>query len=341
MTDSSMPSRRQALAAAGAFTLLLTGCAHTRVPAGPVRIAHAQGETVLPALPRRVAVFDLAALDILQAIGVDAVGVPGARFPDYLSAFAADKYPRIGTLFEPDYVAVRATRPDLIIVAGRSASKLAELNKIAPTIDLSTSTQTFIASVVQNILLLGRLFDRQAQAAAKSEQLLASVRQLHAKSAKAGKGLLLFAVGSGLNPQPAQTRFGILYELVGITPAITAADLPAPQPRQPAAAAGTPEAAAADATRARAAQAQAARLAQLLAQKNPDWLFVLDRPAATGGEPIAPKLLAANAAVAKTTAGQKQQIILLDAPTWYLVGGGVTALENSIAAISAAFDGKR
>ncbi|RYG07077.1 MAG: hypothetical protein EON92_19025 [Burkholderiales bacterium] len=128
MTDAFLPTRRHALAAAGAFTLLLTGCAQTRhrTGAGPVRITHAQGETVLPALPQRVAVFDLAALDILQSLGADVVGVPAARFPDYLSAYAADKYPRIGTLFEPDYAAVRAARPDLIIVAGRSASKLAE-----------------------------------------------------------------------------------------------------------------------------------------------------------------------------------------------------------------------
>jgi len=341
MLPSSGASRRRALAGlAGASTLLLAG----RSPAqgnGP-GVAHAQGLTTLPAPPKRVAVLDLAALDILQALGIAPVGVPKVNFPPYLAAYGDDAFPKIGTLFEPDDEALRAAQPDLIINAGRSANKYAALSRIAPTIDLSSSTQGFVASVARNILLLGRLFDRQAQAAARAEQLLANARALQDKGARAGKGLLLFAVGNGLAPQAPQTRFGIVYEVAGITPLMAAADQPpararARQPQAPAE--GTPEAAAAEAARARQSQEQAERLARLLA-RDPDWLFVLDRPSATGGEPIAPDLLAANAAIAQTTAWKKQQVIHLDAPGWYLVGGGPTMLENSMASIRAAFDGK-
>lgn len=341
-TFSATPTRRTALAGLGAFTLVLAGGA--RAQGSGIRVRHAQGEVLLPAAPQRVAVFDLATLDILLALGVQAVGVPQVRMPAYLASQGADKPPAIGTLFEPDHDAVRAVRPDLIIVAGRSSAKYDELSKIAPTLDLSTSTQGFVASVAQNVLLLGRLFGRPEQAAAQAEQLLAAVRRLNTKGDKAGRGLLLFAAGSGLAPQPAHTRFGILYELVGIQPAITAADLPAAQPRaarQPAPAAGSPEAAEADARRARQALEQEQRLARLLAERNPDWLFVLDRPSATGGEPVAPARLAGNAAVLKSTAWQKQQVVHLDAPTWYLVGGGLTALHNSIGQIESAFDASR
>ena len=103
-------------------------------------------------------------------------------------------------------------------------------------------------------------------------------------------------------------------------------------------AAGTPEAALAEQARTRQAEQQEARLASLLGQRDPDWLFVLDRNAATGGPAVAGKLLAHNAAVTKTTAWTKRQVIDLDAPAWYLVGGGLTALHDSIARIGAAFD---
>jgi ABC-type Fe3+-hydroxamate transport system substrate-binding protein len=54
-------------------------------------VADAKGETVLETAPRKAAVFDLAALDILNALGVDAVaGVPkGAEgkgnFPPHIA----------------------------------------------------------------------------------------------------------------------------------------------------------------------------------------------------------------------------------------------------------------
>ena len=346
-------SRRLALGGiASTFILLVPGQGNAQAnaqgsvqssPRGGFEAVHAQGRTMLPATPRRVAVFDLAALDILQALGVDVAGVPDAAFPAYLAGDGGARYSKVakvGSLFEPDYGALSAVRPDLIVVASRSSAKFAELSRIAPTIDLSTSTTAFVPSVARNILLLGRIFGRQAEAAALTEQLLADAQALQAKGAKAGTGLLLFVAGQGISPQPAQTRFGVFYELAGIAPAITAADLPPARPRaarQPDPVAGSPEAAAADEARKRQSAQQAARLAALLAQRDPDWLFVLDRNAATGGQPVAEKLLAGNAAVMKTKAWAKRQVVYLDAPTWYLVGGGATALKSGIAQIDAAF----
>ena len=332
-------SRRCAIAGLASLLLAPTVWAQS----GGLLVRHANGETRLPGTPRRVAVFDLAALDILQTLGVEVTAVPKAQFPAHLAAYGADKYIKAGTLFEPDAAALRAMQPDLIIVGSRSASKYADMSAIAPTIDLSTSTQSFVGSVVANMLTLGRLFDRQAQAAAKAEELLLATRTLQAKGAKAGKGLLLFVAGQGISPQPAQTRFGIIYELVGITPAVVASDLPPPRARavagQPAApAAGSPEAAAAEAQRRRDAELREQQLATLLAKVQPDWLFVLDRNAATGGQAQAEKLLAANSAIQQTPAGRSQRVVHLDAPSWYLVGGGYGVLENTIAQVGKAFD---
>ncbi len=319
--------RRLALGGiAGACALLLTPAALAQA----LVAEHARGSTSLPARPRRVAVYDLAALDLLQALGVEVAGVPKARMPTHLAGYEAERYARIGTLFEPDYAALKALQPDLIICGSRSANKFKELSAVAPTIDLSTSTASFLASVTRNLLLLGRLFDRQAQAAARAEQMLTAVAGLQARAAKAGKGLLLFVAGQGASAQAPQTRFGILYELVGIAPAVSAVDLPAAAPRGQAA----PD----EAERQRQAEQRAAQLASLLAQRNPDWLFVLDRNAATGGQAVAEQLLAGNAAVTGTTAWRKQHVVHLNAPDWYLVGGGVTVIDKTVAQIGAAFD---
>ena len=305
-------SRRSALT--GLSSLLLAPVAWAQ--AGGLLVHHAQGETRLPAVPQRVAVFDLAALDMLQTLGVAVAAVPKVQV-------------------------LRALKPDLIIVASRSASKYAEMSAIAPTIDLSTSTQAFMASVVSNLLTLGRIFDRSALAAEKAETLLLAARALQTKSTKAGKGLLLFVAGQNISPQAAQTRFGVIYELVGITPAVAASDLPAPRPRataeQAAPVAGSPEAATAEATRRREAELREQQLASVLAKAQPDWLFVLDRNTATGGAAQADKLLTANSAVQQTPAWSRRQVIPLDAPSWYLVGGGYQVVSDTIAQVDRAF----
>lgn len=343
MPNNFQISRRAAITSMGSLALMsLLPQAHAQGSGFVVQ--HAKGETRLPASPRRVAVFDLAALDTLQALGVEVAAVPKANFPAHLNAYSADRYVKAGSLFEPDEAALRALKPDLIIVGSRSASKYAEMSAIAPTIDLSTSTQSFLASVTANMLTLGRIFKRQTQAAAKAEELLVAARGLQTKAEKAGKGLLLFVAGQGMSAQVAQTRFGIVYELIGITPAVVAADLSPPRARaaaqQPAPAAGSPEAAAAEEVRRREAAQRDEQFTALLARVQPDWLFVLDRNAATGGQAAAAKLLEASAAIQQTPAWSRQRVVHLDAPSWYLVGGGYGVLQNTIAQVGAAFDGR-
>lgn len=319
-------SRRLILTgAAGGFTLLTAGTAASSVP--PQRVVHAAGETVLTSVPKRVVVFDLGALDVLDALGVQPAGVAGGRFPGRLAGYGAETYAKVGTLFEPDYAAVRAARPDLIIVGGRSASNYAELNAIAPTLDLSTSTTGFIGSVVRNILLLGRIFDRRTEASASAERLLSAIGALHART-KGQDALVLFAAGSGVQPQAPYTRFGVIYEVLGMQPVATPFDLPPSPPRSEAGSLS-------DADRARLSADQAAALAVVM-DRDPDWLFVLDRASATGGEPAAPALLAASQAISRSRAWREDRVVHLDAPGWYLVGGGPSTLEASIAQIASA-----
>src|SRR5690606_15889054 len=96
-------------------------------------------------------------------------------FPEYMKKYQGNEYVKIGTLFEPDYEAVNAAEPDLIIVAGRSAAKYGELSKIAPTLDLTTNAKNFIADTEANVEKLGEIFRKESEAKTEPEKLGAAL----------------------------------------------------------------------------------------------------------------------------------------------------------------------
>ena len=60
---------------------------------------------------------------------------------------------------------------------------------------------------------------------------------------------------------------------------------------------------------------------EYLKEKNPDWLFVLDRSAAIGEEGQAAKDVLNNPLVAETIAWKKGQVVYLDSGTYLAAGG--------------------
>ncbi|PWL18634.1 iron ABC transporter substrate-binding protein [Falsochrobactrum shanghaiense] len=280
--------------------------------AADINIKHAQGETAVPANPQKVVVFDFATLDNLDRLGVEIIGIPSnIAFPDYLKKYEGDDYTKVGTLFEPDYEAVNAAEPDLIIVGGRSAAKYAELAKIAPTIDLTVDAKNFVSDVEANVEKLGRIFDKETEAKAEVEKLDAAIKALHEKAAGKGKGLMILTSGGKMSAYGPGSRFGTLHDEFGIEPA--APDLSIGNHGQPIS-------------------------AEFLLEANPDWLFVIDRDAAIGREGNSAKQLLDNDLVRQTNASKNDQIVYLVSQNWYLVGGGLGAMHNNIEQLSQAFD---
>src|SRR5690606_21607101 len=113
-------------------------------------VEHASGKTSIESAPKKTVVFDLASLDTMQALGIQASAVPEARYINQLAAYADKSVPKVGSLFEPNYEAVNAQSPDLIVVGGRSAPKYADLSKLGPTIDLTVNNTDLLASVKHN-----------------------------------------------------------------------------------------------------------------------------------------------------------------------------------------------
>lgn len=277
-----------------------------------ITIKHVQGETAVPVKPAKTITFDLATLDNLDRLGVDIVGLPKANLPKYLSKYAGDNYAKVGTLFEPDYEAVNAAEPSLIIVSGRSAPKQPELAKIAPTIDLTVNATNFIADVKNNVETLGRIYGKEDVAKDEIAKLDASIAALKEKTAGKGKGLLVMTSGGKMSAYGPGSRFSMLHSEFGVE----AAD-----PELSVGSHGQPIS------------------AEYVLEKNPDWLLVIDRDAAVGAkEGNAASKVLDNDLVNQTTAWKKNQVIYLDPMNWYLVGGGLSGLHETIDQLSAAFD---
>jgi iron complex transport system substrate-binding protein len=280
--------------------------------AADVAVKHAQGETTVATNPEKVVVFDFATLDNLDRLGVKIIGVPGSiAFPEYLKKYDGADYTKVGTLFEPDYEAVNAAEPDLIIVGGRSAAKYGELAKIAPTIDLTVPAKEFISGTEANIEKLGQIFGKETEAKAEVDKLNSELAALKEKTKGKGKGLMILTSGGKISAYGPGSRFGVLHDSFGVEPA--APDLSVGNHGQPVS-------------------------SEFILETNPDWLFVLDRDAAIGREGTSAKQLLDNELIRQTNAWKNDQVVYLNAQNWYLVGGGLGALHNTIQQLSAAFD---
>ncbi|ALK10871.1 putative ABC transporter solute-binding protein YclQ precursor [Blastochloris viridis] len=264
-------------------------------------VTHGGGTTTLPDRPQRVLVFDPAALDTLDKLGVEVTGVPGSNLPDYLAGYRDPRYLKIGTLFEPDYEAVAAATPDLIIVGARSAAKRRDLSSIAPTINLAVEDRHFVDGVKRNVETLGRVFGKEAEASALLSRIDGAVARVRADAPGAGTALMVMVNGGKLTAYGPGSRFGWLHDELGVKPAIAEV---------------------------KAATHGEVISFEFLLKTDPDWLLVLDRDAAVGRSTEAARKVLDNDLIAATRAAKAGRILYLDPVRWYITGGGGAAFAT-------------
>src|SRR5919199_1807826 len=190
-------------------------------------VSHAQGETAVPVDPQKVVVFDVGVLSTLDSLGVEVAGVPEATYPESLAQYSEDEYAKVGSLFEPDYEAVNALEPDLIVVGGRSAAVYPELAEIAPTIDLTVDNQDFLASFEERVTTLAEVFGQQDAVADRLAALDQRVAEVKAAAEGAGDALFVMTNAGEVSAYGPDTRFGLVHDELGLTPTdegLTAAD---------------------------------------------------------------------------------------------------------------------
>lgn len=289
------------------FARLAIGCLAVlpmAAHAQEIMFHHAQGETRVPLHPKVVATLDFALLDTLSALGVEVAGVPNSTLPPYLANFASDRYRKVGSLFEPDYEALNALAPDLILVGGRSAPKYAQVAKIAPTIDLSPDKKRTVDSTIEYVQQLGRVFGKEAQATARVDSLRQSIAALRLKTAKAGTGLLIMTSGGRMTALGPGSWFGMLYRDFGVKPIARQIDDSGPHGQLIS--------------------------SEFILDTQPDWIYVIDRDAAIGEIGASAKQLLDNEVVRQSKAWKAGHVVYLDPVNWYIVLSGLTSLQTMV-----------
>ena len=274
--------------------------------ASTITVEHAQGSTEVPVNPETVYTFDLGTLDTLDALGVDVDGVPAANYPESLSGYNAEDITKIGSMKEPDFEAISAEAPDLIIISGRVADSYEELSKIAPTIDLSVDNADAWNSFRENTQTLGSIFEKEETVEEKLDALEAKVEDTRELAADAGNGLIVMTSGGEMTAYGAGSRFGIIHDVLGVEPAAE--------------------------VKGEGKHGESISF-NFIADTNPDHLFVIDRDVAVGSSGEAASAVMDNDLVKSTKAAENGNITMLDSSAWYLVGYGLNNVDTMVSTI--------
>lgn len=267
-------------------------------------IKHQLGETVVPKNPQKVVVFDFGILDSLDKLGIEVTGVPQANIPSYLSKYEDSKYENVGGLKEPDFEKISEIAPDLIIISGRQQDSYEEFSKIAPTIFMGVDTANYMESYKKNATTLGEIFGKEDAVKEELEKVEESAQKLNETASASGKNALIVLANEGnLSAYGAGSRFGIIHDVFGFAPADKNIEV--------------------------STHGQNVSF-EYIVEKNPDYLFVIDRGAAVAEGESSAKQLVENELVKNTKAYKEGNIVYLNPDFWYLSGGGLVSVSEMV-----------
>lgn len=327
-----------------------TACAEETPKTITITCLNGAKETIeleVPFDPQRIAILDLASLDILDSLGVgDRVVGMASTSIDYLSAYSenTDLVP-LGTIKEADLEAVMECEPDVIFIGGRLSSMYGDLSQIAPVVFLQTDTTAdgkgVIESVRDNATTIASMFGLKDEIASKMEAFDQRVAAL--QEFAAGKTAVIGMCTSGsFNVLGNDGRCSIIGREIGFDN--VAAGVAAEQNGR----GGKPEGAGKQGNNqgesqgeGKSGEAVAAVTAthgneasfETIVSLDPDYIFVMDRDAAIGteGAQLAREIMD-NELVQSMRAAQDNHIVYLEHPNvWYTAEGGITALDYMLA----------
>ena len=300
------PQETQQTAASGASPAASTH----KIEGETLTVATTRGEAVVPLNPERVAVYDLGMIDTLSKLGVPiGASIDQSRLA-YLNDAIKDAK-KAGTLFEPNFEALNEYKPQLIIIGSRAAKAFDQLNKLAPTIEMTADTDNLKESSKQRIDEFAKIFNKQAEADQLKTEIDTAFEAAKQAAAGKGKGLVVLVNGGKMSAYGPSSRLGgWLHKDLAIPPV--------------------------DEKIKEGSHGQPISF-EYIKQQNPDWLFVLDRAAAVGEEGQAAKDVLNNPLVAETNAWKKGQVVYL-VPETYLAAGGAQELLNAATQVKDAFE---
>lgn len=254
---------------------------------------------------QRIAVMDMAALDILDSLGLgDRVVGSSSTSLDYLQEYVTnDEIADLGTIKEADMEAVMSCEPDVIFIGGRLAQSYDALSEIAPVVYLSTDTEIgLVKSVEKNAKKIASMFGLEDDVKDLMNGYDARIEKL--KVFAEGKTAIIgMCTSGGFNVLGNDGRCALIGNEVGF------------------------ENIGVDANVDTSTHGNEASF-EFVVEKNPDYIFVLDRDAAIGtdGAQLAKDIME-NELIMGTDAYKDGKIVYLEHPAvWYTAEGGVNAL---------------
>lgn len=262
---------------------------------------------VVPKNPKRIAILDMAALDIIDTIGEgDRVVGSATTSIDYLENYSPDKNQNIrnlGTIKSADLEAVVECEPDIIFIGGRLAATYDELTKIAPTVYLATDlTLGLVESVKKTALAIASIFEKEnlVEDLVSTYQSRIDVIKNYSKDKTA---LVSMVSGTSASILTDSGRCSLIGVECGFTNIGNESS---------------------DSTHGDTVSFE------YFVAKNPDYIFVMDRNSVTGTEVTASTVIE-NDIVKQTDAYKNGHIVYLEnSNVWYTAEGGIKALDTML-----------
>lgn len=258
----------------------------------------------VPYDPERIAVLDMASLDILDNLGMgDRVVGSASTSLEYLTDYVDnEEVANLGTIKEADLEAVMECDPDVIFIGGRLASSYDALSEIAPVVFLSTDSELgIVKSVTKNAETIASMFGLEDEVSKKTEAFDERIKALK-KTAEGKTALVGMTTSGSFNLMGNDGRCSIVGREVGFEN-LTAAESTSTHGNEAS--------------------------FETVVEKNPDYIFVMDRDSAIGADGAqTAKEIVENELVMGTDAYKNGRIIYLEHPAvWYTAEGGITALN--------------
>lgn len=279
----------------------------------------------VPYDPQRIAILDMPALDIVDALGLGDRIVGSAQVTiEYLTDYNPDDSDgaimNLGTVKTADLEKVAACEPDIIFIGGRLSSVYADLETIAPVVYLAVDYEKgIVESTRQNAKTIASIFGLEERVDAMFDGFQPRIDALNA--VLKGRDILLAMYNNNaMSIMDTQSQLNILAaELGGKNLGETVGDAE------------------------KATHGEDASWETII-NLNPEYIFVLDRSTATGAAEegiLGAQEVIENELIRELDCYKEGKIIYLirHANVWYTSTGGVQALDTMLSDLEAALLG--
>ncbi|MBQ6836607.1 MAG: ABC transporter substrate-binding protein, partial [Clostridia bacterium] len=276
----------------------------------------------VPFDPQRIAILDMAALDIIDSLGLGDRIVGSAKVTiEYLTQYNPDdsdgKSANLGSVKTADMEQVAACEPEIIFIGGRLSKEYDNLSAIAPVVYLSVDYEKgVVTSTADNAKTIASIFGLEEEIEAKMEGFQTRIDAL--SGIISGKDILLAMYNNNaMSLMDTQSQLNILAaELGGNNLGETVGEVD------------------------KAAHGEDSSW-ETIVNLNPEYMFVLDRSTATGAADegvLGAREVIENDLIKELDVYKNGNIVYFieHANVWYTSTGGIQALDTMLADLEAA-----